>query len=226
MKKGYVLILLLFCIGCEKQAQEPQSIISTQSVQNISISSKIVLNYTKDASGRYEVPLLDTGFTRFNLYVEANELPAKYEYGGTSVISAQFDSSSFWIMGNNLSVTLPLYNPFTSLYSNPYYNTPLPSGSKTVTLSQFEGYIVPIVQDTKVYLKEYKPSSLSYPGDEYIPSNSTNNYWSKRIIGPIPYTMKGKSTTIYAKIFWDAGNYSYLNPSKTTKLDSIKVIFK
>lgn len=226
MKKGYVLILLLFCIGCEKQAQEPQSIISTQSVQNISISYKIVLNYPKDASGRYEVPLLDTGFTRFNLYVEANKLPAKYEYGGTSVISAQFDSSSFWIMGNNLSVTLQLYNPFTSLYSNPYYNTPLPSGSKTVTLSQFEGYIVPIVQDTKVYLKEYKSSSLNYPGDEYIPSNSTNNYWSKRIIGPIPHTMKGKSTTIYAKIFWDAGNYSYLNPSKTTKLDSIKVIFK
>ena len=226
MKKGYVLLLLLFCLGCEKQTQTPISVLPTSAVESLSLSYKLVLNYPKDANGRYEVPLLDTGYTRFNMYVEANELPAKYEYGGTSAISAQFDSSSFWIMGNNLSVTLPLYNPFNSLYSNPYYNTPLPSGSKTVTLSQFQGYIVPIVQDTKIYFKEYKGPTNSFIGDEYIPSNSTNNYWSKRIIGPVPYTMKGKSTTIYAKIFWDAGNYSYLNPSKTTKLDSIKVIFK
>ena len=77
--------------------------------------------------------------------------------------------------------------------------------------------------------------AISYKGLRFILFNKefinqtiniTNNYWSKRIIGPVPYTMKGKSTTIYAKIFWDAGNYSYLNPSKTTKLDSIKVIFK
>jgi len=226
MKKGYVLILLLFCFGCEKQAVQPQSITTTQSVESLSLSYKLVLNYPKDASGRYEVPLLDTGYTRFNVFVEANQLPAKYENGGTSVISSQFYSGSYWIMGDNLSFSIPLYNPFTSLYSNKYYNTPLPVGSKTIVLSQFSGTIVPIVQDTKVYLKEYRSSSIGYPGDEYAPSNSTNNYWSKRIIGPVPYYMKGKTATIYSKIFWDAGNYSYINPSKTTKLDSIKVIFK
>lgn len=226
MKKGYVLFLLLFCLGCEKQTQTPVNVQSTPAVESLSLSYKLVLKYPKDANGRYEVPLLDTGYTRFNLYVEANQLPAKYEYGGSSVISAQFDSSSYWIMGNNLSFTIPLYNPFTSLSSNKYYNNPLPVGSTTVILSQFEGTIVPIVQDTKVYLKEYRSSSIGYPGDEYIPSNSTNNYWSKRIIGPVPYYMKGKTATIYSKIFWDAGNYSYINPDKTTKLDSIKVIFK
>ena len=226
MKKGYVLFLLLFCLGCEKQTQTPVLIQSTPVVESLSLSYKLVLNYPKDANGRYEVPLLDTGYTRFNIYVETNELPAKYEYGGTSAISAQFDSSSYWIMGDNLSFSIPLYNPFTSLSSNKYYTNPLPVGSKTIILSQFTGTIVPIVQDTKVYLKEYKSPTINYPGDEYIPSNSTNKYWSKRIIGPVPYYMKGKTATIYSKIFWDAGNYSYINPDKTTKLDSIKVIFK
>lgn len=224
MKKGYVLLVLLFIFGCEKQSQEP-IVNSAQKVENVNISSKIVLNYKKDSYGRYEIPL-DSLFTRFNIYVEANGLPDKYEYNGSSSISAQFDSSSFWVMGNSMSFTIPLYNPFTSLYSNKYYNNPIPVGSTTIILSQFNGTIVPIVQDTKVYLKEYRGPSINYPGDEYVPSNSINNYWSKRIVGPIPSSMKGKTATIYSKIFWDAGNYSYNNPGKTTKLDSIKVIFK
>lgn len=225
MKKGYVLLLLLFIFGCEKQPQElivPQSSTS----EEISVSYKLVLNYPKDSNGRYQVPLLDSGYTRFNIFVEANGLPDKYEYNNQSVISAQFDSSSYWVMGDSYSFTIPLYNPFTSLSSNKYYTNPIPVGSTTIILSQFEGTIVPIVQDTKIYLKEYKGPSTDYPGDEYVPTNNKNNYWSKRIVGPVPYYMKGKTATIYSKIFWDAGNYSYLNPDKTTKLDSIKVIFK
>ena len=64
MKKGYVLLLLLFCLGCEKQTQTPISVLPTPAVESLSLSYKLVLNYPKDANGRYEVPLLDTGYTR------------------------------------------------------------------------------------------------------------------------------------------------------------------
>lgn len=222
MKKGYVLLiaLLLTLVSCEKN-------IDPYPFEN-GKRSKLVMLYPKDANGYYLVPIDTTrNSNRFNIYVEATKLIPFYWYNGVSVMNVKFDSNSYWVLGTvsgDLAVTIPLYSPFTSLYSSPYFNTPLPVDTTTVILSQYRNSIVPIVQESGIYLKEYFAGSMYQPADEYQPE--TGMYWGKRIIGPVPKYFKGDTITVYSKVFWDAGNYTYENPNETTKIDSVKVIFR
>ena len=223
MKKGYALliVLLLALVSCEKKWVDPYPFENGK-------RSKLVMNYPKDANGYYSVPLDTTqNSNRFNIYVEASKLIPFYQYNGSSVINVKFDCNSYWVLGvggGDLAVTIPLYSPFTSLYSSPYFNSPLPVRDTTIVLSQFRNSIVPIVQDAGIYLKEYFAGTMYQPADEYRPE--TGMYWGKRIIGPVPGYFKGDTITVYSKIFWDAGNYTYTRPQETTKLDSIKIIFR
>ena len=50
--------------------------------------------------------------------------------------------------------------------------------------------------------------------------------WSKRIIGPVPDLFMNDTIIIYCKIDWDASNYTLAHPLETTKMDSLKIIFK
>lgn len=190
--------------------------------------TKLVLKYPKDLNGYYLVPL-DTATikNRFNVYVEASGLIPQYQYNGTSVIQAKFDCNTYWVLGTgggDLAVKIPLYSPFTSLYSSPYFTTPISVQNVTVILNQFRDYIIPIVQNTGIYLKEYFPGSLYKPADEYQPD--PDMYWSKRIVGPIPGYFRGDTIKIYSQVDWDAGNYTYLRPTETTRRDSVQIIFK
>lgn len=216
MKKGYVLLLgVLTLFGCEK-IEYPSPFTGTD--RGV---VKLSMKYPKDNNGYYHVTLdPNKSYSYTNLFVESSKVTnERYLYNGASVVEASFDSDSYWIIGPNLIVTLPLYNPFKSLYTSPYFRTPIPVGSKTIVLSQYENQIVSLVQETSIYLKEYDSRM-----DEYKPSG--NNLWSKRIIGPIPYEMKGDTIKVYGKVVWECGNYSLSYPEKTHVIDSLKIIFQ
>ena len=218
MKKGYVILLgILTLFGCKKEEIKYPSPFTGTDRGVV----KLAMKYPKDNNGYYHVTLNPNDpYSYNNIFVEASKITnERYIYNGISVIEAKFDSNSYWVIGENLVVTLPLYNPFSSLYTSPYFNTPIPVGTKTITLSQFNGQIVPLVPPTGIYLKDYDARM-----DEYQPS--FNNMWSKRIIGPIPATMIGDTVKVYAKISWECGNYSLTYPERTHAVDSLKIIFQ
>ena len=222
MKKGYavLVILLLTLLSCRK-SNDPYPFANSK-------RTKLVMNYPKDNNGYYRVPIdSSTNTNRFVIYAEAAKLIPFYWYNKVSVMSVRFDCNTYYILGSlsdTLVVHIPLYSPFRSLYSSPYFTTPIPVKNKTVILSQYANSIVEMVQETSIYLKEYDPGTNYKPADEYKPESGM--YWSKRIVGPIPGYFKGDTIIVYSKTEWDAGNYTYEHPDETTKIDSVKIIFK
>lgn len=182
---------------------------------------KLSMKYPKDINGYYHVPLdPNKSYTYHTIYVEASRITnTRYIYNGISVIEADFDCNSYWIIGPQLSVKIPFYSPFKSLYTSPYFKTPIQVGTQTIILSQYDGQIVPLIQDTGIYLKNYDSRM-----DEYQPD--PNNMWTKRIIGPIPYEMKGDTIVAYGRVYWECGNYTLTYPDRTTIIDSIKIVFE
>jgi hypothetical protein len=210
----YYIFALLLLVSCTKEYPSPFS-------DGKEGEFKVSMQLPKDNNGYYHFQfnrLKSYDYT--NIFAEASPITnERYIYNGTSVIEGRFDSNSFWIMGDSLAIIIPLYNPFNSLYSSPYFNTPLPVGTRTIILSQFKDFIVPVVPTTGVYFKQYDSRM-----DEYIPK--PNNLWTKRIIGPIPKTMIGDTIIVYGKAIWEAGNYSLQHPERTRKVDSLKLIIE
>jgi len=210
----YYLILLLLLTSCSKELLYPSPFGDKKEGE-----FKILVQSPKDNNGYYHY--------KFNTIKEYNytdivaeAIPVineRYIYNGISVIEGKFDSNAFWVLGDSLSVTIQLYSPFTSLYSSPYFTSPLPTRNKTVILSQFKGFIVPVVPTSPIYFKKYDARM-----DEYKPNG--NNLWTKRVIGPIPKYMIGDTITIYGKVAWECGNYSIQYPKYTHKTDSLKLI--
>lgn len=245
MKIGYVL-LLVGLISCSKEVEVPQSTLAkTSQVKTVvkipehlptsavqenpfvgPVGSLVTMQYPRDRNGYYLVPLdTTTGYARYNVYVEATKVIPKYRYNGVMAIQATFDCDSYWLIMNSLAVTIPLYSAF-GLSSSPYYRQPLSVKNKTVILSQYKNTMVPLVQATSIYLKDYFDGNLTQPADEYKPTDPNTRAWSKRIIGPIPKYFKGDTIKVYCKVSWDVGQYSIDHPDLTEKLDSIRIIFK
>jgi hypothetical protein len=212
--KKLLLVLLVAITSCAKEVEYP-SPFGNKPDGEIIVSMKA----PKDKNGYYHFQFNPTkDFEYTSVYTEASAITnERYIYNGTSVIEGAFDSDSYWIMGENIGVKLPLYSPFRSLYSSPYFNSPLPVGEKSIVLSQYKNFIVEVVPPTKVYFKKYDSRM-----DEYIPKG--NNLWTKRIIGPIPKYMRGDTIKVYANIAWECGNYSINHPERTHKIDSLNLI--
>jgi hypothetical protein len=157
--------------------------------------------------------------------VEATKVKPQYRFNGVLGMQGYFDCDSYWLIMNSLAVTIPLYSAF-GLSSSPYYRQPLATKHTTVILSQYVNTMVPLVQPTGIYLKDYIPGNLTLPADEYMPTDTLTRAWSKRIIGPIPKYFKGDTIKVYCRVTWDVGQYSIDHPDLTNKLDSIKIIFK
>jgi len=223
MKIGYVFLVLLLLTSCTKESTSQKEKYPFMGP----VGSLVSMKYPKDGNGYYLVPLDPvSGYARYNVYVEATKVLPRYRFNGVMGIQASFDCDSYWLIMNSLAVTIPLYSPFTSLSSNPYFNTRLPVSNTTVILSQYKNTVVPMVQPTGIYLKDYFDGDLTQPADEYLPTDTSSRAWSKRIIGPIPIYFKGDTVKIYCNISWDLGQYSINHPNLTNKLDSIKIIFK
>ena len=226
MKRMYVVFLLVALASCTKQVVNNNSTVEPDPFMG-PVGSLVSMKYPKDVNGYYLVPLdATTSHSRFNVYVEATKVKPRYRFNGVSGIQAHFDCDSYWLIMNSLAITIPLYNPFTSLSTNPFFNRRLPVGDTTVILSQFTNTMVPIVPPTGVYLKDYVAGNFTQPADEYMPTDTTTRVWSKRIIGPIPKYFKGDTIKVYCRISWDVGQFSVNNPNLTNRLDSIRIIFR
>ena len=197
MKPLIFTFIVFFTFGCDLLDITNQN---DKCIDDV-CDANMVLFYPKDSLGYYHVKLAWDGpyYPRFNLYVEAK----KYK-NGNSIISASFDTDTYWVLGDSIAFVVPLYNPFTSLYTNPYWNNPLPSRIDTIILNQFAGLLVPVVQkDARIYLKEYFAGSLYQHPDEFKPSDPAKYMWSKRIVGPISPSLKNDTATIFMNVIWD-----------------------
>lgn len=219
--KYYSLILFVLIVSCSKPNYQPvvdryNSPFGTKKEGEFKMSSQ---KYPRDINGYYHYKFdRSIPYNYTDIVGEASAVSdSYYSYNGTTVIEGTFDSNSFLILGDSLSVTIPLYSPFNSLYSSPYFNYPISTKNKTVVLSQFKGSIVPVVPTTKTYFKQYDSRM-----DDYKPTGT--NLWTKRVVGPIPKYMIGDTITIYGKASWDCGNYSTKFPQYTHKTDSLKLI--
>jgi hypothetical protein len=85
---------------------------------------------------------------------------------------------------------------------------------------------VEVVPTSPIILKEYFGGSITQLADEYKPTDPSKMVWSKRIIGPVPDIFINDTIVIYCRIDWDASSYTLANPQETTKMDSLKIIFK
>ena len=213
IKQVTVLLSALVLFGCEKELQYPSPFTN-----GIEGQTKLTMNAPKDARGYYHFQFDNTkSFNYTSVYAEATPVTnPRYLYNGVSVIESRFDTDTYWLF-DTLTVTIPLYSPFTSLYSSPYFRTPLPVGNRTVTLSQFANTMVPLVENYRTYFKKYDSRM-----DEYRPQGDM--MWTKQLIGPIPASYKGDTIKVYVKVFWETGNYSITYPKRTEKIDSLSLI--
>lgn len=188
---------------------------------------KLFMNYPQDKNGYFHVTIDSTAVNnRCNLYLEVSDLVPYYRYNGVSVIEASFDTDTYWVLGTvvgDVILRLPLYNPFSGVYTNKNFDKPVYIGDTSIVLNQFKNSIIPIVQSSGIYLKEYDPGSMYKPADEYKPENGM--LWGKKIIGPIPGKYIGDTATIYVDIFWDASNWSVTHPQQTKEKKEINIIF-
>lgn len=212
--KNFILVLsVLTLFGCSKDPLYPSPFANGLEGQ-----TKITMKAPRDARGYYHYQFDNTkAFNYTFVYAEATPVTnPRYLYNGVSVIESRFDTDTYWLF-DTLTVTIPLYNPFRSLYSSPYFNTPLSVGNTTVTLSQFANTMVPLIEDYGTYFKKYDPRM-----DEYRPQGDM--MWTKQMVGPIPSSYKGDTIKVYVKVFWECGNYSLTYPSRTEKIDSLSLI--
>lgn len=185
---------------------------------------KLYTDFEEDSNGYHNV--IPEWFSetsgRFNLHIESSPTIVRCQYNGVTVVSSRFDSDTFWEVESGLSFTFGLYNPFESLYTQ--QRNIIKVRDTTVTLSYFQGEIIPIVQETSVY-HDVKDKMECYGWDN--PKSGTTPIetgncvlYSKRIIGPLIREMIGDTIKIYSKTYFDCGE-----DFKIIK-DSLNVIIK
>lgn len=192
--KHLFFLLPLLLVSCTKPDDVSSPCISGD------CDARLVLDYPKDGNGYYHVDLDFNGgyYPRFNIYVEADDMYPEYQYNGSTVIEAKFDTDTFWTIDGDLNFKVPLYNPWLSL--NQYNGTPLPVDSADVSLSFYAGTVLPVVQrDTRIYL-----SGNCFGECE----TQTGKLYGKRIVGPISPQILNDTISVYARVLWEAGeNY-------------------
>ena len=150
----------------------------------------ITSQYYKDDNGYTHVDLdWDSEYLPyFTIDIHATRTNPHFYYNDQPVVSAEFDTDTYYTIGDTLAFTIPLYNPYQGLET--YYGYPIPVQDTIVYLSQFAGMVFPVVQnDTRVYFSD----------------DSNGEFTTKRTVGPIPPSLEGDTISVYMKVFWDAG---------------------
>jgi hypothetical protein len=206
------ILFVLLTTRCEDESLHYPKTCKTGEC-NVKIN---IENGSLDTNGYIHYTLTNGEYVYFNTYVEATETHDRYKYNNVAVIEASFDTDTYWILSDSLAVRIPLYVGFGGLRSSPYWSsTKLPVGNKLVYLSQYAGFLVPIVQSSRIYLQKYEENPYGYTS-EYKPQE--HFYWGKRIVGPIPKAMKGDTVQLFTKIFWEAGSHSKEKNDIITKI--------
>ena len=148
---------------------------------------------------------------RFNLHIESPPTIKECQYNGSPFVESKFDSDTFWEVNRGLSFTFGLYNPFESLYTQ--QGNIIKFRDTTVTLDYFQGEIIPVVQETSIYLSvkdKMKCYGWDNPQSGQTPSETGENciLYSKRIVGPLIKDMIGDTIKIYSNTFFDCGSKS------------------
>jgi len=177
-------ILSILLYSCSEPYESPTCITGD-------CDAKMIFPVNADENGFYHVKL---DWSRdflpyFTVEVEASPVSSEYTYNNESHVIANFDSDTIWTIGESVVYTEPLYNPFTGYFSSSGFM--LPAGFTTVSLDQFIGTTVNIVQNKGILFKR-EGSKLK----------------SKRVVGPIPPMAIGDTITLYMKVYWDAGTNS------------------
>lgn len=146
-----------------------------------------------DSNGYYHVDLDFTGLYLPWFIIDVYATPSSLEnrYNGISVIEAEFDSNTFWNLGDNVIYQVPLYNPFESYTTSSGYT--LPATIEEVSIDFFQGITLNIVQNTTLYFNTTGNPDLMH---------------TRRVVGPFPPQIVGDTITIYSEIYWEAGNDS------------------
>lgn len=185
MRGGFAwFLILLLSLSCETEDPRPNPCISGV------CDAKMFLPGEKDQNGYYHIKLnWNSDFMPyFFIQVVATEVIPEFRYNKVSVVSAKFDSDTFWTL-DGVTWREPLYNPFTSNRTSS--GTWLPTEITELNIDFFKGIDINLAQGSEVYF---------HVKDEL--------FYTKRSIGPIPPQLKGDTVTVYMDVFWDAGNYS------------------
>ena len=161
--------------------------------------AQMIFPIQADSNGYYHMELDWDGeyLPWFAVDVKATPIVPEYQYNGTSVVEARFDSNTSWVLGDDLVIQQAIYTPFGNYTSN---WLPIPTSWVDVELPQYEGEEINIAQNSSIYFSERNDS-----------------LYSKRILGPFPPTMKGDTITVYMRVFWEAGNHSILKDDFSQK---------
>lgn len=151
----------------------------------------ITAPFQKDANGFYHAEL---DWSRdylpyFTIDVDADKTDEWYWYNDQPAVSARFDTDTYFVLGDSIAFTIPLYQPYGGLET--YSGFPIAVQDTIVYLNQFAGTIVPVVQnDTRIYFEE----------------KDNGRFMTKRTVGPFPPELIGDTISIYMKVYWDGGS--------------------
>mgnify|MGYP000153260571 CR=1 FL=1 len=175
-------LIILALSSCEKETFSPPC-------ESGECDAYIASTFFKDSNGYYHAELDWTReyYPYFNLDIHANKTSPNYWYNGESVVRAQFDTDSYFVLNDSTAFTISLYQPWLGLWT--YDGTPIPYQNTTIYLSQFEGTIVPVVQDTEILFSE----------------DNSGDFTTRRTVGPFPPSMIGDTISIFMRVKWDIG---------------------
>jgi hypothetical protein len=182
------IFLLPFAASCVHDDIVPQGCIGGE------CNAIIDFGIGKDINGFYHVKL---DWNReylpyFTIKASASRIPEEHHYNKVPYVSADFDSDTFWVIGEGVTYREPLYNPFNSTYTSS--GTMLPSQVTQVTVNTLKGTKVNVVQSTEIYFREDQDGSFS----------------TYRTVGPFPPELKNDTITIFMRVFWDMGGESVI----------------
>ena len=177
------LLILTALFSCEKESFAPPC-------ETGECNAYIESMFYKDSNGYYHAELDWTReyYPYFTLDIYADRTSQEYRYNNVSVVTAQFDTDSYFVLQDSVAFTISLYQPWLGLWT--YDGVPIPYEDTTIYLNQFEGTIVPVVQDTQIYFSE----------------DELGNFTTKRVVGPFPPSMIGDTISIFMKMRWDIGD--------------------
>jgi len=181
------LAIIALISSCEKEVLVPNT------CQSGDCDAFISSQYTVDSNGYTHVDLEWNSdyLPYFTIDATATRTSIPYWYNDQPVVSAEFDTDSYYVIGDSLAFSIPLYNPYTGLET--YEGYPIAVQDTTIYLNQFEGMVFPVVQnDTRVYFAD----------------DIDGRFTTKRTVGPISQEFLGDTITVYMKVFWDAGSNS------------------
>ena len=177
------LLILSTLSSCEKESFAPPC-------ETGDCNAYIESMFYKDSNGYYHAELdwNSEYYPYFVLDVYADRTSQEYRYNNVSVVTAQFDTDSYFVLQDSVAFTISLYQPWLGLWT--YDGVPIPYENTTIYLDQFEGTIVPVVQDTEIYFSD----------------DELGNFSTKRTVGPFPPSMIGDTISIFMKMRWDIGD--------------------